>query len=72
MMATHLFSYRWQGHTYAMEVEADNEADARNRHYAMAHATYDGQLVGRIPAIPGAGIGVRVITYFRNMIKDPN
>ena len=68
-MKTHLFSYRWKGAEYCLEVEAESEVDARNRHYAMTHASYDGELVAKIPAIPGAGIGVRIITYIRNLVR---
>lgn len=69
-MTTHLFSYRYKGAEYSMEVEGENEADARNRHYAMAHASYDGKLVAKIPAVTGAGLGVRIVTFLRNLVKS--
>lgn len=52
-MKTFLFSYEWRGGEYVMEVDAETEAEARHRHLAMAKATYDGELVVRVPVMPG-------------------
>lgn len=52
MMATHLFSYRFKGDEYSLEVEADTPGEARQKHYAMATARYDGELKAKVKVLP--------------------
>lgn len=47
---THLFSYRFQGKLYTVDIVAKDESEAKERLKALAWAEYDGELVARIPA----------------------
>ncbi|HWB46278.1 MAG TPA: hypothetical protein VG900_12615 [Hyphomicrobiaceae bacterium] len=51
---THLFSYRFQGKTYTVDIVAKDEAEAKDRLKALAWAEYDGELVARMPAELGS------------------
>lgn len=46
---THLFSYRFKGKVYTVDIVARDEAEAKERLKALAWAEYDGELVARIP-----------------------
>lgn len=50
---TYLFSYRHDGAEWALEIQATSEADAKARVAKLAYATYDGELVAKIPATLG-------------------
>jgi hypothetical protein len=60
--ATHLFSYRFNGREYTIDIVAKNADEAKERLKALAWAKYDGVLVARIPAELGifARLGVAV------------
>ncbi|WP_374379500.1 hypothetical protein [Dongia sp.] len=62
----HLFSYRYQGADYVIEIPADNADDAKARIAQLAWARYDGEVVAKIPAI--AGPLPAVIAWLRNLI----
>ena len=42
--------------------------EAREKIKAVAWAQYDGELVARIPAYPGAGLALRFVVWMRNSI----
>lgn len=52
-MQTHLFSYRYEGSEWILEIKAADEADAKARLGRLAFASYDGVLVAKIPAAIG-------------------
>ena len=62
--ATHLFSYRFHGRQYTVDIVAKDAAEAKERLKALAWATYDGELVARIPS--GLGILARISVAVRN------
>lgn len=62
--ATHLFSYRFDGRQYTVDIVAKNESEAKERLNALAWAQYDGVLVARIPA--GLGLFARLSVAIRN------
>lgn len=49
---TFLFSYRYEGKECVLEIRAENEQDAKRRVGRLQYATYDGELMGKIPASP--------------------
>ena len=63
--ATHLFSYRFDGAKWTIDIRARNEDEARRRLQALAWATYDGVLVARVP-VPATGPIVRLANWLRN------
>lgn len=69
-MPTYLYSYEFEGRKYGFDIEADSkeEADARLAVFS-ARAKYDGVLVARIPAAPGAGWLVRAVCAVRNFFS---
>lgn len=68
---TYLFSYRHDGGTWAFEVQATSEEDARSRVAKMAYATYDGKLEMKIPAYCAAsGALPRLIVAIRNIVPN--
>lgn len=64
---TYLFSYQHDGSSWMIEVEAESREDAEARVQKMARATYDGELIAKIPA--HAGLPVRFIVWLRNIIS---
>lgn len=50
---THLFSYRFDGRDWELEIKARNADEARARLAQLAFAKYDGILVATIPASLG-------------------
>jgi hypothetical protein len=48
--STHLFSYRFEGKAYTVDIKAKDAEEAKARLKALAWAQYDGELVTRIPA----------------------
>jgi len=49
---THLFSYRFDGASWSLELPAKDAEEAKERMKALAWATYDGVLVANIPLAP--------------------
>ena len=66
---THLLSYPYQGGQWGFELRATSQEDAEARIAAMHnYGQYDGILMGEIPAgIPGAGLWVRFICWWRTL-----
>lgn len=62
---THLFSYRFEGKVYTVDIVAANADEAKARLKALAWAQYDGELVARIPA--RLGLLTRLTVAVRNM-----
>lgn len=52
-MQTHLFSYRFEGKQWELEIKAHNAKEAKARLSQLAFAQYDGVLVATIPAALG-------------------
>lgn len=48
-MRSHLFRYRYDGREWGFEIEAASLEEARERLARMAYASYDGELVARVP-----------------------
>lgn len=68
---THLFSYRFEGAEWGLEIVAKDEADAKERMKALAWAKYDGVLVATIPSVaPRSVMGplLNVVARVRNWI----
>jgi hypothetical protein len=61
---THLFSYRFEGREYTIDIAAKDADEAKERLKALAWAKYDGILVARVPA--GLGILARLTVAVRN------
>lgn len=62
-----LFSYRFGGSEWGISIFAADAAEAREKIKAVGLARYDGEMVARIPAaILGAGLFVRLLTWWRN------
>jgi hypothetical protein len=49
----HLFTYRHDGSEWVIEIPARDAADARARIGKLVHATYDGKLIAKVPAVLG-------------------
>jgi len=64
---TFLFSYRHDGAEWSLEIKAKNEHDARDRIARLQFATYDGELVAKLPA--EAGIFARSYVFMRNLLS---
>jgi hypothetical protein len=62
--ASHLFSYRFEGGEWSIEIRARGREEAEARLRALGWAQYDGVLLARIPA--AAGPLVRLVTRLRN------
>jgi hypothetical protein len=65
--STHLFSYRFNGREYTIDIIARDANEAKERLKALAWAKYDGVLVARVPA--GLGILARVSVAVRNSLR---
>lgn len=63
---THLFSYRFNGREYTVDILAKDADEAKERLKALAWAKYDGVLVARIPAVAGTGLLARLTVAVRN------
>ena len=61
-----LFSYSHAGSQYSLEIPAYTAEEARERVAKLAYAKYDGELAYKIPAITGASVFVRLLTWFKN------
>ena len=62
----HLFSYQFQGAEYSFEIPASTIQEAKERLSRMAFATYNGEVIAKIPAIPSTGLLTRALTNVRN------
>lgn len=61
-------SYHFAGTQYGLTIMAQDEIEASARLRAIGMTgTVDGELVMRVPAYPGVGVVLRVITFFRNL-----
>jgi hypothetical protein len=63
---THLFSYRFSGQEYTVDILAKDADEAKNRLKALAWAKYDGVLIARVPQ--GLGFLARITTAIRNAV----
>jgi hypothetical protein len=72
-MKTYLFSYRYEGANYAFEIPAESAEDARRRVARLQYATYDGELVAKVPVVPAltgvTGILVTVLARIGSWVK---
>jgi len=64
---THIFSYRFNGREYTIDIVAKDADEAKERLRALAWAQYDGVLVARIPA--GLGPLARIAAAIRNATR---
>ncbi len=64
-----LFSYNYDGSQYSIEIPAYNAEEARERISRITFAKYDGELADKIPALVGAGVLVRLLTWLKNRHK---
>jgi hypothetical protein len=64
--ATHLFSYRFNGREFTIDIVARDEAEAKERLKALAFARYDGELIARVPQ--SAGFLARLKVALRNLV----
>ena len=62
---THLFSYRYEGADWLLEIKATSEADAKARLAQLTWARYDGELVSKIPAVFGPWVPLEC--WLRNL-----
>lgn len=67
-MKTYLFSYRHDGAEWAVEIQAASEADAKARVAKLAYASYDGELVAKVPA--SLGFIPRLLVSVRNTLSQ--
>ena len=65
--ATHLFSYRFNGTHWSLEIKAKNAEEAKERMKALAWATYDGELIANIPLAPRRV--VRLVDWLRGIAR---
>ena len=64
---TYLFSYPHNGDTWTIEIPAEDYEDAKARLAKLPSATYDGELVAKVP-VPFGPV-VRLIAWVRNSIQ---
>lgn len=64
--ATHIFSYRFEGKSYTVDIVAKDADEAKERLKALAWAQYDGELIARFPS--NAGPLVRIAVWLRNYL----
>jgi hypothetical protein len=63
-------SYRYQDREYAFTIPARNEIEASNRIRCIGiNGRIDGELIAEVPAVPGAGLFVRALCGFRNLLN---
>ena len=65
-VTTHLFSYRYAGREWSLELPGESATDAKERLRAMALAKYDGELVANVPAF--ASPLAKVVVWIRNAV----
>lgn len=59
-----LFSSRFGGAEWHVSVFAADPDEAKARIRALALARYDGEVMAKIPAVPGGGLFVRLICWW--------
>jgi hypothetical protein len=64
-MTTHLFSYRFGGAEWSLEIQAESPREARERLNCLGLARYEGEVVTRVSAV--AGPLARLAVWFRNV-----
>jgi len=64
---THLFSYSHDGARWTIEIKARNADDARARIGKLSYATYDGELIAKLPG--QAGWLARFSVWLRNVLR---
>lgn len=65
---THLFTYRFGGAEWNLEIPAESAREARERLSAITLARYEGEMVAKIPAV--AGPLARLAVWFRNVTRS--
>jgi hypothetical protein len=66
-MKTYLCSYRFAGAEYIFEIHGKDMSEAQARLATLkAWAKLDGELMAKIPAVPGGGFLVRLVCWLRN------
>jgi hypothetical protein len=61
-------SYEFEGSKWGLSIFAPDAKEAVRRLRAIGMTgTVDGQLMERVPAVPGAGLYVRLKTAFKNL-----
>lgn len=64
-------SYPFEGGSFKFSIFATGFDDAEARLRAIQnYGTLDGQLMGRIPAVPGAGLYVRLKCWWENLKQE--
>jgi hypothetical protein len=67
-MKTYLFTYRMDGAEYVLELPGDSIQDAHRRlDHIKFWSRYDGELVAKVPAVPGVGPVLSIVAWIRNM-----
>jgi hypothetical protein len=64
----YLFSYYRNNSWWSLVIPATSEEDARERLNKLPLARLNGTLGMEIPALPGAGLFVRVACWWRNLV----
>lgn len=62
---TYLFSYRYGGAEWSLEIPAETAREARERLSAITLARYDGEAIAKVPAV--AGPIARLAVWLRNV-----
>lgn len=66
---TYLFSYNHAGKAWGLQIRATSPEDAKARIAKLAWASYDGEVVARIPA--SVGPLAMVVVAVRNALRRP-
>lgn len=61
-----LFNYRFGGAEWGVTIFAADPVEAKEKIKAVALARYDGEVMAKIPAYPGAGLVTRFFTWWNN------
>jgi hypothetical protein len=64
---TYLFRYNHNGGSWSFEIKADSPDDALQRVGRLAFATYEGEVVARVPA--SLGVPARFLVFARNLAQ---
>lgn len=63
---TYLFNYSHAGASWGLEIKAASPEDARQRLSRIAYASYQGELVAKVPAF--AATPARAVVTARNVV----
>ena len=66
-MKTYLFRYNHAGSSWGFEIQAESPEDARQRVAKLAFATFDGELVAKVPGSLGGP--ARLVVALRNLLQ---